>query len=329
MGSNARPDGTLGSMLVGYAVMLSLYAITLSQTTLYLRKSAGDLLYLRSAVLLLCFIETVHLVFASYAFYTYLVTLHGDLDALAIQQWSIGVTVYVTALSNMTVRCLYAHRVFRFSIIAGFIWCVVSRLVRRVTQIQAVIGPVMGLIYGAGVAEHIPRLSTQTIDLYVYTGNGFEVLADAIIGCTMFRLLSGFRMAAPQLEPMIRNLLQFSISSGLLTLMWAILSISMFVIFPRTFIGLAFYNILSAVYINSLLVGLNGRRRFGLQQQPNSTMPILTTQVALGTSTEDEDLERMAEERWAPRDVPLARAPLLDYLGPSEESTKPEMALGC
>jgi len=282
------PDATLGAIQIGYAFTLFFYGVTLAQAVMYFRTNTRDLAYLKGAVFALLVVDSVHVGFLSAGVYTYLVTLHGNEAGVFVRLWSIGVTVFVTNISNTIVRCIYAHRIWRLTN-GGYI----LPLTVMVLSLTAL---VLGLLYGT---ESIKSIIDEWC---AYAGSAVEAVADVIIVIAMFRIFLQLRFGLPRTDSVLQMIMVYSISTGLLTAIFVVFSLVVLVTLPQSWAGIAIYNILSKLYINALLAALNARRRLALPHT-ESIAPVLTTQIAIGPSLSgvnpESGLGSVVEYSWS------------------------------
>ncbi|KDR84511.1 hypothetical protein GALMADRAFT_716220 [Galerina marginata CBS 339.88] len=104
-------DSTLGAALLGTFTASILYGVTSVQTFLYFHDSRNDGRFLKSLVLFLWILDTIHLGFTYHGLYFYLVTNFGNFAVLLSPTWSILAQVYITTISDLIVRGVFSRRV--------------------------------------------------------------------------------------------------------------------------------------------------------------------------------------------------------------------------
>ncbi|EMD31182.1 hypothetical protein CERSUDRAFT_119994 [Gelatoporia subvermispora B] len=285
-------DGTLGAMLIGYAVMLFLWGLVQAQVALYFRRSFKDSLKLRSVVLTLWFLDALHTGLVTVSLWRYLVTSHSELEKIFDPIWSIGAQVYVTVTNNLIVRNVFAHRIWRLNggrLAVPIFICFLSFLILA-----------MGCVYGTEGVLAVSWLEAHVLDWSAYAGYATEFLADVTIVISMTCLLSRLRCGVPASDTMLQKVIMYIINTGLLTSLCVAAGLICFVAAPRSFAFLSFYVILTKLYVNSLLGALNARRLLEASRRNDSSIPVLTTQIAIIPGPEDGDdsnsyLDRAAE----------------------------------
>ncbi|OCH85174.1 hypothetical protein OBBRIDRAFT_798437 [Obba rivulosa] len=237
MSVNVNVNGTLGVLLIGYAIMLFFYGLTAAQMAVYFRTNKADLMYIKIAVLALWIIDNVHAVFTSAGVYTYLIRLHGNEHGVDMHLWMIAVMIYASGISNMLSRSLFAHRIWRLNN---------GRFVLPlIVMVLSLVALVTGMIYAVIVTRSMLSIELLAVNRCAYVGNAAEILADIIIAFTSFRLLSRLRSGLSRPHSVLQASMVLSIGTGLLTSLCVIMSLAMFIALPRTFAGLAWYSVIS------------------------------------------------------------------------------------
>jgi hypothetical protein len=90
--------------------------------------------------------------------------------------------------------------------------------------------------------------------------NALAAAGDVLIAVFLCTLLQQSRTGFRRSDTMINKLILFSINTGLLTSICAVMSLISISVWPNTFIYIAFYFCLGRLYCNSLLATLNARK---------------------------------------------------------------------
>jgi len=90
--------------------------------------------------------------------------------------------------------------------------------------------------------------------------NVLGVASDVAIAFTLIFLLQRSRTGFKRSETIINRLILFTINTGLLTSMCAIMSLISITVWPNTFIYITFFLCLSKLYSNTLFATLNARK---------------------------------------------------------------------
>ncbi|OCH90359.1 hypothetical protein OBBRIDRAFT_793345 [Obba rivulosa] len=300
-------DGTLGAMLIGYAVMIFLWGLIQAQVAMYFRRSFKDSVRLRSVVFTLWFLDTMHTGLVTASMWRYLITSHCELEKIFDPIWSIGAQVFVNVTNNLIVRNVYAHRIWRLS--GG------RRTVPIFICFLSFLTFVMGCIYGTEGVLAVSWLESHVLDWSAYAGYASEILADITVVLSMTCLLNRLRSGNPASDSVLQKFIVYTINTGLLTSICVAMALICFVAAPRSFAFLSFYVILTKLYVNSLLGTLNARRLLEAARRSDSSLPVLTTQIAIIPGPEDGDdtnsfLDRAAERvRGRPWDRSSSSSP--------------------
>lgn len=162
-----------------------------------------------------------------------------------------------------------------------------SRVVPSIIFSLSLLTFAVGLTYGIILASGVSWTASRFINWCGYIGDACEILADSIIVFTMVRLLLKLRSGLPRPNGLLVAFVTYTINTGLLTTLCVIASLFLLATLPRSSSGLAIYNVVSKLYINSLLGSLNARPQ-GEALEAENTAPILTTQIALVSGLEDD-----------------------------------------
>ncbi|KAL6302052.1 hypothetical protein BKA93DRAFT_827705 [Sparassis latifolia] len=118
----------LEGLLVEVFVAIFLYGIATAQVYFYWMNFANDSVWIRSTVLLVWVLETVHTCMCVKMITQYTIVDFGDVPAVAHIIWSAGVTVMLAVLIAAMVQTFFIHR----------IW-ILSRRSKLITAIPAVL----------------------------------------------------------------------------------------------------------------------------------------------------------------------------------------------
>jgi len=108
----------------------------------------------------------------------------------------------------------------------------------------------------------------NSLDLHRLKGISISITAlgaviDLLIAVALFYLLHRSRTGFKQTDSVISRLMLFTINTGLLTSICAVLCLVTFVLYPNDLIYVTFFFCLSRLYCNSLFATLNCRRVTG------------------------------------------------------------------
>ncbi|KAI0777660.1 hypothetical protein BD413DRAFT_609978 [Trametes elegans] len=265
-------DSTLGAAFLGDIAASCFYGVTVVQTYLYYTRSGSDRLYLKFLVFVLWALDSLHLALVTHTVYTYVVKDFGNFLAIEVPTWSVLAQIVVTGVSDLIVRAIYCERVWKLSKRNWFLVGVIG-----VTSLVVFGGSIAFAVRGFSIPDY-PALSEISDILYVSLGAG--VLADVLIAASMCALLAQRRTGFAGTDSMVRVLILYSINTGALTSICALLCLVTYATMPDNFVFIAFYFVLPKLFLNSLLATLNARKP--LREAGSNTMMSIPLS---GTST--------------------------------------------
>lgn len=245
---------THGALFIGWTLATILYGLTCSQTVTYFRRYIRDHTYLKSTVVLLWILETLHLVLLSYSLYEYLVKLHGRPEALKSPTWAIKIQLIPASMIIGTVQYIWIMRIWTLSrhrwrtyIAYGMLSVVVVDWVISLTWLAAII-PIHNFeditrqLWHVGVA----------IGLTTYT----DVIATAYFCYVAHKARDGL----PGTDTLVNRLIVYGINTGVLTVIGTIGLLIAVLAAPKRLYYIAIYMVVPKLYINTHLAMLNFRR---------------------------------------------------------------------
>ncbi|KAI0701759.1 hypothetical protein C8Q76DRAFT_240747 [Earliella scabrosa] len=246
-------DDTLGAAFLGTIATSCLYGITVVQTYIYYKRySETDPLYLKCLVFLLWVLDSLHLALITHAVYFYTVINFTNIIQLTIPTWSILSQIVVTGVSDLAVRGVFCHRVWKLS---NRNW---PLLIAIIISSLVVFGGGMAFAVKGFRIPNFEALSEISDILYISLGSG--VFADVLIAASLCFLLAKRRTGFARTDSTVRVLMLYSINTGGLTSLCALLCLLTYASMPNNFIFIAFYFVLPKLYLNALLATLNARR---------------------------------------------------------------------
>ncbi|KII84002.1 hypothetical protein PLICRDRAFT_435591 [Plicaturopsis crispa FD-325 SS-3] len=248
-------DNTLGALLVGGLVAIALWGVACTQTYIYFENTyrhARDRAWLRSLIAVLWVLDTFDSCLHAHILYHYLVSNFLDPLAMAVPVWSVIIHVFMTSLQDFIIRLLFARRVLRLS---NRNWLLTSGIF-AVSLLDLVCG--IAITGRAFKVASFAELNTMSWLFYLNFAAG--TTADAYVASSLCYYLHKSRTGFPRTESLINVLMMYTINTGLLTAIDASLGMITYIVMPNNFIFLAFYLLLSKLYLNSYLASLNSRR---------------------------------------------------------------------
>ncbi|KAL7280170.1 hypothetical protein ACG7TL_006589 [Trametes sanguinea] len=262
-------DSTFGAALVGLVVGCCLYGITILQTFAYFRSYNTDSKFVKSLVIVLTVLDTLHLILCTRTIYWYLVTNFGNTDNLDITTWSMAVSIPSPAifvrlsrfpltvetpqgLIGLIVEAFFARRVWMMSrnwIITGII------------LILAALHFGLGVVFTAQ-SFILGRFSKfRSLTWVTCLGLGAAAASDILIAGAMCYYLYKKRTGLKRTDSLVTTLMVYSINTGLATSIIGTICVVAFGAMPTNFIWLGFFWIMGKCYVNSFLALLNSRDR--------------------------------------------------------------------
>jgi hypothetical protein len=113
--STPTMGSTLGALFIGNLMAAVLYGVTCVQTFIYFQYSSRDAMSLRVTVFFLWICDTAHIAIMTYAVYFYVVTNFANPAALEEATLSVMIQNIITSISDITVRCVFARRLWILS----------------------------------------------------------------------------------------------------------------------------------------------------------------------------------------------------------------------
>ncbi|KAJ4473175.1 hypothetical protein J3R30DRAFT_3515359 [Lentinula aciculospora] len=275
----ANMDNTLGALFIGLILSAVLNGVTYSQAWFYFstqsQREKSDPLWLKTTVVVVVVLDLLHQLFTSHWMYDYCVTNFGNSAALDALPWSYYGMAYPTGAVTVIVQSFYVWRVWKLSnnvIIAGAIWSVsLAQLGTFLYYVARVFG--------------VPNASDLSLVLghYAILVNALGAACDITIACAMVFFLRQSRTSIKRTNHLLRSITIFTVTTGIVSSVCAIMVLSMAGAYPGTNIELTFYFMLTRLYANSFLATLNVRDH--LRELSHTTGGIITTSNFVQTRT--------------------------------------------
>ncbi|KAH7908193.1 hypothetical protein BJ138DRAFT_1158251 [Hygrophoropsis aurantiaca] len=175
--------------------------------------------------------------------------------AIAAPVWYVLVHVAITSLTDVLIRLMFARRVWRLSQ-QNFI---LTGLTIGISLTDLICGLIITVkAFGLHSFTELSKISTL---LYINFIAGFsgDFLVAVVLCWYLYRSRTGFQRT----DTLVKTLVSYIITTGLLTAIDASLGMIFYIVMPNNFIFIAFYFNLAKMYINSYLALLNARERLG------------------------------------------------------------------
>ncbi|CAE6473568.1 unnamed protein product [Rhizoctonia solani] len=253
-------DAMFGATYIGVVVSTLLYGILTLQTYIYWFKYVHDSTFDRWFVLALWFMDTIQSICICHLQYHYTITNYANPEALQFNNWSLNFEVGFTAIITFMVQAFFARRAWYFTKRVG------SRFTTtRKTQVLGIIVGILALMaLGFGLGSFamtwvLGRFS-RFIEYRWLVGIwlGAAALCDVVIVYMLSNALTTQRTGFGRTDALINKLLWYTINTGLLTSLIAIVDLVSFCTM-NNLVHMGFNMILGKLYTNTLLATLNAR----------------------------------------------------------------------
>ncbi|KAI0814817.1 hypothetical protein BC629DRAFT_814027 [Irpex lacteus] len=262
MGGTKEYDNTLGALLVGTVVSIFLSGILATQVFMYFRLYPKDLTKHKIIVALIWALDLAHSALICVANWFYLVENFANTDAPKQITWSVDATIALTAVTTFVVHTFFTQRVHTLS-----------------KQNMWIAGPigvlvVLRVVSAFSCVAQMSRLKTwekfrhESAWLFT-TGLSISAILDVLIAGSLISLLHRSRTGWKSMDQLINTIVVYTIENGLLTSIFAVLSLICWVTMNGNLIFLALHFTISKLYANSLLATLNARKQ--LQQRTHTS----------------------------------------------------------
>ncbi|KAG1813404.1 hypothetical protein EV424DRAFT_64540 [Suillus variegatus] len=241
-----------GAFLIGVVVSAVLYGVTCVQTWYYFSRYFSDPWHHKLLVGAVFVSDTTHQALITHTLYTYLVTDFGNASDLEKIVWSLLVEVLFNGFTGFMVQSFLAKRVYHLSNKNVIITASVMSLV--IAELVIVV------IYVAKALELATFTQVRQIKSWSMSINAVAAAGDILIAVLLCTFLQRSRTGFRRSDTMINKLMLYTINTGLITSVCAMMSFISIVVWPDTFIYIAFYFCVGRLNCNSLLATLNARK---------------------------------------------------------------------
>lgn len=244
-------DLTFGMFEIGMALALLLTGVTVVQVWNYMRNFPQDSLQTKLMVFGIFVLDAFHSVLLMHTTYFYTIESFGNYKALLNLTWSLSLSIQIAGIIAFVVQGYYCFRVYRIthSKIAA-IGCLILSTGRFIFNIMEVVTMFSG---GTVATVEGPTFRWQMTSTLIIGAVSDVVIAFFICGA-LLRMRSGFRAT----DKLVDKLVTFTIGSGLLTSIAAIIQAVLYLT-QNNFTFVVPYSIVAKLFVNSLLAALNER----------------------------------------------------------------------
>uniref|UniRef100_A0A8H7XRP8 DUF6534 domain-containing protein n=1 Tax=Psilocybe cubensis TaxID=181762 RepID=A0A8H7XRP8_PSICU len=270
-------DNTFGALLIGVILAAALWGIGTAQCYWYYITYPKDRIGIKALVAAIWILDSVHQAVIVQSIYYFLIQNYFNPAALDNHIWSLVIQALLEGLVCLGVQGFFVYRIWKLSrknyilvaipsvfVIAKF--AVTCAYTHRAFQIHSI----------TEVLHEIHHLSISI--------NGTAAAADIIIAATMTYLLYSQRTGWSNSNNMVNRLVVFTVNTGILTSMVALVTLIIAVSLPNSPMYAAFYFITGKLYFNTMLASLNARNSI-VTAKKSSTFELSTNGAAHTTHT--------------------------------------------
>lgn len=273
-------NDTLGALFLGAMFNALLYGMMCLQCFHFLRNYECRGYLFKSSIWGLLFLDTLHMAFTSESVYTWTVRDFGN-DALILKvPWTMAVSAVLTTCITAIVQCWYCHRMW-----------ILSEKNRLLTYPLIC---VIVLSAGFGLASNGKSFEMKNYQSYVsthwltYLNLGLSAAGDIYLTLALCYYLYQHRTPSSHREiyATINILIAYTINTGLLTSIVAIVTLITNATMPDNYIFVSTWVLQGEIYSNSLIASLTACQQ--LRRQPAVREPMTTLRFAQDTEATDD-----------------------------------------
>ncbi|KAF8205091.1 hypothetical protein BJ912DRAFT_22740 [Pholiota molesta] len=243
-------DLVIGVVLIGLFFNTYLYGLVTYQFIVYFNTKFNDRLWIKSVVVILFFLDTVHSVVAVYAGWDMCVTNYMNPSSLAFVTWTIPFTACATSVAAFVTQIFLSHRVLALT---------------KSIPLVAFIGTlsVLGLFFGiyagiyCGILHEIAKFGA--VGPFVICWLTFQTSADIMITASLTISLTRARTGFRRTDTIINRIIRGAIQTGLFASIFALADLFSFMFHRNTNLYAMFAYPIGRIYTNTLLDTLNAR----------------------------------------------------------------------
>jgi hypothetical protein len=218
------------------------------QVLIYFKLYPSDLLRVKTLVVTVWFLDTLHTGFIWSALFHYLIFHFGDRSEVDFIAWNLAITITFTALLTFLVHCFLAHRIWMLSKRNWLLTIPILTLaVLRLVSANATTGEMIRL-----ESFHLFKLGFK----WMFTlGLALSSTVDILITVSLFFLLHGSRTGTPSLNIVIDSLIKYAFETGALTTAGTIISMLCWLVMPQNLIFMGIHFVISkCVFFSTVLL---------------------------------------------------------------------------
>ncbi|TDL16201.1 hypothetical protein BD410DRAFT_832210 [Rickenella mellea] len=248
----------------------------------YYQKFPEDRAHKKILVAFLVAFNAANVVLLSAGVYHYLITNFANFDALMEPSKSMNVSSFLNSLITWICQLFFAWRVWRLSsgnyFLTGVIICLTCTHFAFATStfVLRVRGPTNDTTWSGEVVigfkaqqYHLNELNSE---VFIGITLGSALACDVVITASLFFFLNKSKTGFRRTDSLIKSLILYSLCTGLITSMFAIINITVFFSMRTNLIHLGIYFLMGKLYTTSLLAILNSRDIFRRRLRNDQTV---------------------------------------------------------
>lgn len=242
-----------GPLIIGYLIGYFLYGMSVVQFFLYLKNYPKDDRWIKVTVWSVFAVETVIAVLTGVASWNTFGVGWGNNEALLIIDKSWTPLPIFNSLPAMIVQTFFAWRIWKLTR-KMWIACLITTL--------AIVGSAIAWYYNIRIDMMGRRLeAVVSVSAYISAWLACNVFCDvfitAVISHALYRARASTSVA--RTATTLLNIIKFTIETGLITAVWSVLELTLWLSMPRNSFHWIFFLARGRIYNNWLLATLNSR----------------------------------------------------------------------
>lgn len=260
-----------------------------------------DAWYMKLTIVFLCFLDTFDSALIVHVLYFYLVKNYSDPLAMNHTIWSIKLHVTITTISNFIIRAMFMEKVFLLS--DRNIWLTAWLMATSLGDL------VVGLVITVKVFGISSFTELNNMSNLVYLTFALSTWSDISLAAALSFFLRRSKTGFEGTDSMISMLMAYTVNTGVIVAIDGTLGMITYITMPNNFIFLAFYLLLSKLYLNAYLASLNARAKLRFRNEHITSIrrsQISHCQYAV------EDASPAIDKESSKLSVPMVTAHLVD-----------------
>jgi len=245
-------DLTLGALEIGVLMSTVLYGVLTAQAFVFSGRSTEDPLWLRIMVGIIWLFESIHTTLLWAYLYSVTVTHYGQRQWLGQSQWTLALISPFTSYVGATVQIFLIYRIRMLSgglFIPVIAWCG--------SILRVALGTTSGIVLGKSktTLDYLERYEWLITTVFILSAV-LDVLTTVALSYHLWLRRSGFKST----KRMVDKLLMYTVETGLLTCLCAVVALICVRVMKDNFIDWTVFMIYGKSYSISLFTTLNARQ---------------------------------------------------------------------